>query len=333
MLSMGASSGQVSWLRSIPKARSGPTAWLFYVAIRVIFAVMQIFPINWNLRTARFLARIWPRLTLRHRNFAVTHLTASLDDIYTPAQIEHIADRCLENAAMFAVEVVCLPRLISAFTWNRYVRLTNFEAALKVILAGKGAILVTSHYGPFEVTGHVLVSLGFDVVAIMRPLDNVYLNRFLVQSRRTSGMTLLNKKGAMAQAEELLADGKLLALVGDQDAGRKGLFVDFFGQPASTYKSIGLLAMSTNCPIILGYARRRGCVAQYDVGISRIIHPHEWQGKDNPLRWITQTYTAAIEEVARVAPEQYLWIHRRWKSKPRTTRTTGAIPKPDISTF
>ncbi|MGB2984802.1 MAG: lysophospholipid acyltransferase family protein, partial [Phycisphaerae bacterium] len=198
-----------------------------------------------------------------------------------------------------------------------------------VFLSGRGVILVTGHYGTFEVTGHLLAALGFDVAAIMRPLDNVYLNRFVVHSRRTHGLALLDTKGAMGGAEEILKEGKLLAFIGDQDAGRKGLFVDFFGQPASTYKSIGLLAMSSRCPIVVGYARRRGNVAQYDVGVQRIIYPYEWEPQDDPLRWITQAYTTAIEEMVCEAPDQYLWIHRRWKSKPRgVAAACSTVPFP-----
>lgn len=225
---------------------------------------------------------------------------------------------------MFGVEAACLPRLINSSGWNRHVDLVGFDQALEAIVEGRGAILVSGHYGSFEVMGHVLGALGHDVVAIMRPLDNVYLNRFLVKSRRINGLTVLNKKGAMGQAIEILEDGRLLALIGDQDAGRKGMFVDFFGRPASTYKSIGLLAMSRQCPIVVGYARRQGNRARYEFGVQRVIHPHEWESQDDPLRWITQTYTTAIEEIARVEPEQYLWIHRRWKSRPRVRRRARA---------
>ncbi len=293
---------------------------------------MQVFPIDWNLRTARVLARFWPRLMPRHRNRAIEHIHESLGDRYSQADMERLADRCLESVAMFAVEVICLPRLINAFTWSRYVRGTNFEEALELMMSGRGVILVTGHFGPFELTGHLLASLGFEVTAIMRPLDNVYLNRFVVRNRRTHGLTLLDKKGATARAEEVLAEGKLLAFIGDQDAGRKGLFVEFFGRPASTYKSIGLLAMSTGCPIVVGYARRRGSRARYDVGVRRVIHPHEWEQEPDPLRWITQTYTKAIEDTVRETPEQYLWIHRRWKSVPRRRqRLEVGQPRPLVS--
>ena len=300
------------------KRKSGPASWLFYVAVRLVSAIMQPFPIEWNLTTARLLARLWIRLMPRHRNLAVAHVTKALGDQYAPAELDRIATRCLESIVMFAVELICLPRLVNMYTWRRYVRLVNFDEALSLILSGRGLILVTGHYGSFELVGHLLAGLGFDVAAVMRPLDNVYLNRFVVRARRTHGLTLLDKKGAMNHAQALLSGGTLLGFIGDQDAGRKGIFVDFFGRPASTYKSIGLLAMVARAPIVVGYGRRQGNAARYEVGVERIIHPEEWERQEDPLCWITQAYTAALEAIIRAAPEQYLWIHRRWKSKPRS---------------
>ena len=313
------------------KKKVGMTAWLTYAAIRVIIAVMQIFPINWNLGTARLLARIWIRLLPKHRNRALAHLKAALGGRYRPEELERIAERSLETLVMFAVEVACMPRLITLFTWPRYIRLVNFEELLDLIVGGRGVILVTGHYGSFELIGHLLAGLGFRMTAVMRPLDNAHLNRFLVATRRTRGLSLLDKRGAGAEAEGVLAEGALLGFIGDQDAGRKGMFVDFFGRPASTYKSIGLLAMQAKCPIVVGYARRRGDSAQYDVGVERIIHPEEWADQVDPLRWITQTYTTAIESFVRDEPDQYLWIHRRWKSQPdanRRRRRPVAAPVP-----
>lgn len=315
------------------QARTGPYAFFTYLGVRTIFAIMEIFPIHWNLRTARMLARLWPWLMPRHRDRAIVHLRMAYGDVLSERQIRRMADRCLQNAAMFAVEAVCLPRLINAFTWSRYIDLENFDDALRLMLEGRGAIMVTGHFGSFEVTGHLLAALGFDTVAVMRPLDNEYLNSFIVRSRRRHGLQLLDKKGASSQAQAMLEDGYLLGFIGDQDAGRKGVFIDFFGQPASAYKSIGLLAMATERPIIVGYARRLGKTARYAVGVTRVIHPHEWEDRDDPLRWITQTYTSAIEAMVREAPEQYLWIHRRWKSKPRAGRKSGKPTSPGQSSL
>lgn len=314
--------------------KTGVLAWLQYVAIRGALTVMQMFPLEWNLATARVLARWWMRLWPRHRDRAQAHLATSLGDTYTPDEIRALAERSLESLVMFAVESICMPRLINQFTWPQYFRLLNFEKVLDLMIKGKGLILVTGHYGSFELTGHLVASLGFRIAAVMRPLDNVYLNRMLVETRRIHGLTLLDKKGAMAAAESMLQDAWMLGFIGDQDAGRKGLFVDFFGRPASTYKSIGLLAMSTERPIAVGYVRRRGNRASYEVGTTRLIMPKEWADRSDPLHWITQEFTSAIEAIVREDPTQYLWIHRRWKSQPgkkRKKKAVGGEPQPDPS--
>lgn len=210
-----------------------------------------------------------------------------------------------------------MPRLVSEWTWAGYITTRNFDRAVRVLLHGRGALLVTGHYGNWELSGYLLACWGFDVLAVMRPFDNAYINRFLVDLRRRKGLRLVDKKGAAESLEETLRDGGLVGFIADQDAGPKGMFVDFFGRPASTYKSIGLLAMSAEAPIIVGYARRTSDRFSYEVGVARVIEPREWQDRDDPLRWITQEYTAAIEQFVREAPEQYLWMHRRWKHQPR----------------
>lgn len=297
--------------------RTGVWSWMVYAAVRTAFGIMQIFPIDWNLRTARLGARCWRHLMPRHYRRAVDHLTGAFAPREPAWKIDRLARQCLESVAMFAVEAICLPRLVRPSSWHRYIRLARFDEMVRLQVNGRGAILVTGHYGSFELVGHLLACLRFDLAAVMRPLDNAYLNRFLVRSRKANGMTLLDKKGATAQAEELLRKGTMLGFIGDQDAGRKGVFVDFFGRAASTYKSIGLLAMSTESPIVVGYARRCGDRARYEIAVERVIHPTEWTDQKDPLRWITQEYTAAIERVVRRDPAQYLWIHRRWKSRPR----------------
>ena len=298
------------------KRDDGILAWFLYALLRGVCMILLMFPLSWNLYTARVLGTIWWYLTARHRDRAREHLRMALGDSLPAAEIDRLARRSLQQQAMWVMEFIFTPRLVNEWTWRRYIRLTNMNEALSVLLENRGALLLTGHYGNWELAGFLLAVLGFDVVAIMRPLDNVYLNRFLVRTRRRSGLELLYKRGAMAEAESIVRRGAALGFIADQNAGSKGLFVDFFGRPASTYKSIGLLAMALDVPIIVGYARRTGDDFRYEVGAQRIIHPHEWRDRDDPLRWITQEYTAALEAIIRAEPSQYLWIHRRWKSQP-----------------
>jgi KDO2-lipid IV(A) lauroyltransferase len=223
----------------------------------------------------------------------------------------------MQQLTMVAMETFFTTRLINEWTWPRYVKLKNVEPGLDVLTSRRGAIMVTGHYGSWELCGYVLATMGFPIVAVMRPLDNEYINAYLMDVRAKRGLQLLYKKGVSRSADDVLSSGGVLAFIADQNAGHKGLFVDFFGRKASTYKSIALLAIQHEVPIVVGYARRLSKRFEYEVGVNRVIQPAEWAGRDDELYWVTQEYTRAIEEFVREQPEQYLWIHRRWKSRPK----------------
>lgn len=303
--------------------------WLTYCGIRFVDMVFQCFPIDANLRTARAMGATWYRLVRRHRERAIEHLRFAYGTQLSQREMERLACRSMQQMTMMAVEMLFTPRLINEWTWPRYIRLKGIAPAVEALLSKKGAILVTGHYGNWELIGFALTALGFPLVAVMRPLDNAYLNQHVMGVRSRRGLQLLYKKGASQSAGEILSSGGTLGFIADQNAGHKGQFVDFFGRKASTYKSIALLAIEHQVPIIVGYARRLSDRFEYEVGCNRIIRPQEWAGQPNEMAWITQEYTRAIEDFVREAPEQYLWMHRRWKSRPKDeaagARTTGAV--------
>ncbi|MCK4601552.1 MAG: lysophospholipid acyltransferase family protein, partial [Phycisphaerae bacterium] len=207
----------------------------------------------------------------------------------------------------------------------RHVTLKDMPQNIRLLLEHKSPLIyLTGHFGNWEVVGYTMAALGFPVYAVARPLDNPYINEYMLGVRQKHDMTVLDKKGATQDIPELLQNKASVCFIADQDAGRKGLFVDFFGRPASTYKSIALLAMEYNAPVVVGYGRRLDEEYHFQIGIQRIIYPREWADKNDPPLWITQEYTKALEDVIRTAPEQYLWIHRRWKHRPK-----GEAPGPD----
>jgi len=303
--------------RKRAKQGDGAVAWIQYALMRCLIGFLNLFPVNWNLVTARIFARVWWYVLPRHRKRAAAHIRMALGDEVPDDQVDRMALQSLEALAMLAVDFIALPRLVNAWTWGRYIRLHNMSDALRAMLEGRGALLLTPHFGNWELAGYLLALFGFDVAAVMRPLDNVYLNRYVVNTRKRTGLSLIDKKGAMESADDVLDRGGALGFIADQNAGRKGMFVDFFGVQASTYKSIGLLAMTREVPIIVGYAIRHERKFEFDVGVERVIRPEEWADRDDPLRWVTQEFSHAMEASIRRAPEQYLWIHRRWKSRPK----------------
>ncbi len=313
------------------KKKRNPIAdYIAYIALRVIVVLFHLFPIERNLRTGRLLGRImWhvigrdipiisKILRRKHREQIMSNLKLAFGNEYSENQLEQIGARSCEHLAMFAIECLLTNRYVTLSRWKQHVTLKNFEGALRVLLEYHGAIVLTGHYGSWEVLGYTLATLGFDMSAVMRPLDNPYMNDYLVGIRARHGLNLLYKKGAAAAMGKIIEEGQLLGFIADQDAGRKGLFVEFFGEQASTYKSIGLVAIEMNRPVIVGCARRTSWDKfHYEIDVEDIIFPKDWQGQDDELRYITQRYTSAIERMVRKDPSQYLWLHRRWKTRPR----------------
>lgn len=253
----------------------------------------------------------------KHRHRTMEHLRLSFPD-YSEEKLTQIARDSVRNMVYLSVEVILTTRLITPERLPKYARLVNMSEMLRLLLENKtGIISLTGHFGNWEVAGYTTAALGFPNTAIARSLDNPHLNEFMLGTRQNTGMQILDKRGAASVVPGLLADKQCVGFIADQDAGRKGLFVDFFGRKASTYKSIGLLAMQFNTPVVIGYSKRVGDRFFFEIGIEKIIHPQDWQDQDDPLRYITQEYTSAIESMVRKAPEQYLWTHRRWKHRPK----------------
>ena len=292
------------------------TDWLTYIALRLAVMILYIFNIETNLGAACFLGRALWKYYHRGRKRALDNLRASFpekDDHW----LEQTGQRSFEHIAMLTIDILFTPRLVKRYNWRQYSKFKNAEHAKWLMHQGKGFLMIAAHYGNFEIMGYMLGLHGFDVYTIARPLDNKYISKFLYDVRRRAGQKIIDKKGASGLMATHAAKGANLCFIADQDAGRKGIFVDFFGRKASTYKSIGLLAITNNIPIGVACSRRHGNRFFFDIEISRIIFPEEWADKDDPLTWVTAEYTKAIEDFVRKDPSQYWWLHRRWKHRPK----------------
>ena len=290
--------------------------WLGYLALRILLIFINMFDVETNLRTACFLGGLLWKHYHRGRQRALDNLRASFPD-KSEEWLRQTGRRSFEQIAMLAIDVIFTPRLVKKCNWRDYSTYKNVERAKWLMKEGKGLLMVGGHYGNFEIIGYLLGLFGFDVYSIARPLDNRFINDYLYGVRRRVGQKIIDKKGASELMDRIVSDGATLAFIADQDAGKKGIFVDFFGRKASTYKSIGLLALTYNIPIAVGYGRRTGNRFFFEMGISRIIFPEEWADKDDPLKWVTAEYTRALEEFIREDPSQYWWLHRRWKHRPK----------------
>ena len=169
-----------------------------------------------------------------------------------------MARRSCEHLVMVGAEVLCLPRLMQFNQFLDYLDISQCVHHFHYIAARNPAILVTGHFGNWEMVGFSIAAMGFPATSIARPLDNPYLNEHILRLREKTGQKILFKEGMTEEALAELRGGRPLGLIADQDAGRRGFFVDFFGRKASAYKSIAYLAMEQNVPIFVGGASATG---------------------------------------------------------------------------
>jgi len=288
-----------------------------YVLFRIVSAGLHSFPINTQLKIAGPMSRLMFRFDRKHRERAMGNLRKAYPEL-SDKQRETIAKESMAELIMFFIEILFTHRLVKIETWTRYIELENFRETLALLLKrNQGLVLLTAHYGNFEILGYLLATLGFPTASVARPLDNKYVSEWIFGVREKMGQRMIIKKGATEEVTQELDRNGAVAFVADQNAGSKGIFVDFFGRKAATYKSIGLVAMTYDVPVVVGYARRLGNQFKFTVGVQDVIYPADWKTQDDPLRYITQRYTSAIEAFVREAPGQYWWVHRRWKTRPK----------------
>ncbi len=187
------------------------------------------------------------------------------------------------------------------------------------VTRGSGAIIVTGHIGNWEAAGAYLAAAGLPMAAVVKRQRNPAFNRRLIETRRRCGIEPIYMQDAHTRIPEALREGKTVALVADQDAGERGVFVPFMGRPASTFRGPARLALSQDVPLFFGAALRS------DSGYVAVLEPVEKPaGRDDVEIECTRRWVARLEAHVRRHPEQYFWFHRRWKTRPSGTTTGGA---------
>jgi KDO2-lipid IV(A) lauroyltransferase len=192
-----------------------------------------------------------------------------------------------------------------------------------LLLGGRPVIIVTGHFGNFELGGYALGVLGFPTFTVARNLDNAYLDRYLARFRGATGQFLIPKNGGYDQILAVLSQGGTLAFLADQHAGDKGCWVEFFSRPASVHKAIALLALEHQAPLAVCYARRLDEPMRFEMVTCGLADPRQ-APELGTVRDLTQWYTHKLEEAIRTVPEQYWWVHRRWKAPQKRQRAKKA---------
>ncbi|CAN5820992.1 N/A [soil metagenome] len=319
----------------MPRALTLPV----YAAIRALTTAAAIpdlaSMLSWARSAGRTLGK--SRLSRSKINRALENIAVAFPDWSLQKRREY-AEKAYEHLFMLAVEMIYTPRLLSHEGWAGRVDLSGLAPVVRSALAHRPVIFICGHCGNWEMAGYSLALLGFPMHALYRPLDLRPADAWVREVRSRRGLVLVDKFGAAKRMPEIIDAGAPLGFVADQNAGERGVFVPFFNRMASTYKAIGLTAMRFDATVVVGLALRQGheqvagfepepLGLRYSMRAADVFGPEDWSTHPDPLFYIAARYRRAIENSVRIAPEQNLWMHRFWKSRPRWERQGHPMPK------
>ena len=286
-----------------------------YVAVRVLICVVQSLPRGMCERFARASSDLLANRVKIRRQVVRDNLRQAFPE-WTPEQAREAARGMWEHLLLMVVEIAHSERVIRKTTWRRHLRIHGMEQMLRELWADRPKVILSGHFGNFEMSAFVFGLFGFRIYSVARELDNPLLDRFVTKFRESRGQIILPKKGSAPDVALVLEKNGVIGLLGDQAAGPKGCWVDFFGRPASVHKAIGVFALSSSAPMLVCSATRRRALFDYDLRLEGVTDPAQGGPESADLRAISQWYTSLLERTIRRAPSQYWWVHRRWRGDP-----------------
>ncbi len=299
------------------KQRSRVADYSLYLVVRILVCVIQSLSLAASRRLASALAWLAYHVDRRHREIALDNLRRAYPGRFTEAELHRMVRGVYRHFCRVLVEIIHLPRRLHSENWRDHIELVGGREIVACLLSDRPLLVVTGHFGNWEMAGFALGLLGFRTYAIARTLDNPYLDAFLLKFREKTGQTILDKESDFPRIQGVLRGGGAIATLADQDAGQRGQFVDFFGRPASTHKAVALLALEHDAVMAVAGVPRVGEPLAYQIITEDVIRPEEYAGKPDAVRRITERFTAALERLVRRFPTQYFWLHRRWKHQPQ----------------
>lgn len=229
----------------------------------------------------------------------------------TPGEASRIARRSYQNLGRSMMEFAAQGRWPKDDVLSR-IPIEGLEHVRAALDAGRGAIMVSGHFGNWEAAGASLKANGLPLSFLVGEQTNGRVDDVINNLRRAQHIGIITRASALKKVLTALRNNEVVALLADQDARKGGVVVDFMGRPASTVRGPAMFAIRARCPIVPFSVHRVG--RRFQARVEPALWPDPALDEEASVRALTQAYASALERVVRDHPEEYFWPHRRWKS-------------------
>jgi Kdo2-lipid IVA lauroyltransferase/acyltransferase len=282
-----------------------------YYSLAGFTRLIRLVPLDIARVVARRLADIVYFLVPIRKKVVLENLSKSFAGERSKKEILKIARMTYQQFAQTMVELIFFPKLTPKDI-SEMVLMQNLPLLEAVSKLGKGAVFVGAHFGNWELMGAALAQ-RYPVSYVIGRQENTMVDDLLNSYRTEKGIKLIPLKMALRQVLKTLKKNEFVAILADQDAHEDGVFVDFFGRPASTPKGPALFALRSGCPLVTGHIFREN--NRFRVIFDVVARPNPSGDEEKDIRDYTQSYVKILEGYCRRSPENWFWLHRRWKTK------------------
>lgn len=272
-----------------------------------------------SLEAARVLGRFLGRLVFSifhiRKHVTLTNLKLAFPEKQS-RELQKIAARTYQHFGMMMLEFLRAPAMSNKEIHDAIVSVNNQHLCEEAQKKGKGAIFMAAHFGNWEYSGGWAGYRGYPMSVMVQEQSNPYVDRFILRCREQMGMRTIHRGTAMRSYLKALKAGEYVVMLADQDAGRDGVFVDFFGSKVSTAVGPARFHLKTGAPILL-FLTYRDAKGQLHLEIEKLPLPNTAVDRQIAMREIMQAYHKTLEKWIRRYPDHWFWMHKRWKTQPQ----------------
>lgn len=290
---------------------------------QALILLLNILPGSVARWLGRSAGRLLHAIDKRHRKQVIQHLTIAYRDALTAEQKADLCRRNFEHLGLSVVEFARL-RQVTKENVDELCDLSELKKFDALKHGGRGLICIPAHHGNWELCGYAVALKGYPLQSVARPLDNPLLNDLIRDQREASGNTIIEKWKVLWKLKKLLDKGGIVTLSIDQNGGVAGIFAPMFGVLASTVSSPAELHLVSRAPIIVATMNRKADGIHHALRVWDVIEHAPTEDRAADAQAIIARINAAVEKGVREFPEQWLWVHKRWKTRP-----PGETPGPD----